>query len=232
MPVVNDLVAQVQSRLEEAAGPSNDGEWWSIKYEIRTAIIEAMSDLMLLIGRPTQEMTQQFTLTPNTCFQTLPVGVFLLTDIYGLGGGLRCVSLHDMDYVQASWSSTWSNDTNPNGPVRWFPIGFNLFGVHPAATAPTTVTITGIRYVTTDSYPYTGTEPLVFHDELEAALEQYAALYCKLKETGPEVQTGLQLYKEYLSAAQRNTEIEDRRDPVIFSPSFGGGSGLDPLVRR
>lgn len=232
MPNVNALVPQVQSRLEEAAGPSGDGELWSIQFEIRTALIEAMSDLMLLVGRPTQEITQQFSLTPNTCFQNLPSGVFLLSNIYGLGGDLRCVSLHDMDYIQSNWTSTWSNDTAPNGPVRWFPLGFNMFGVHPAATVPTTVTITGLRFVTTDSYPYPGTEPLIFHDELEAALEQYATFYCKLKETGPEVQNGLQLYREYLAAAQRNTTIEDRRDPVIFSPSFGGGSGLDPLVRR
>ena len=232
MPTVSNLVPQVQSRLEEAAGPSGDGEMWSIQFEIRAAIIEAMSDLMLLIGRPTQEVTQQFSLAPNTCFQTLPTGVFLLTNVYGIGGELRCVSLHDMDYIQSSWSSDWSNDTNANGPSRWFPLGFNLFGVHPAPTVPTTVTITGIQFATTNSYPYLGTEPLIFHDELEAALEQYAAMYCRLKETGPEVQTGMQLYKEYLAVAERNTEIEDRRDSVIFSPSFGGGSGLDPLVRR
>jgi hypothetical protein len=232
MPTVNNLVPQVQSRLEEMSGPVGDGELWSIQFELRTAIIEAMSDMMLLIGRPTQEVTQQFSLVPNTCFQTLPTGVFLLTDIYGLGGDIREVSLHDMDYIQSSWTSSWSNDTSPNGPLRWFPLGFNMFGVHPAASIPVTVTLTGIQYATTDSYPYPGTEPLIFHDELEAALEQYATFYCKLKETGPEVQTGMQLYKEYLAAAKRNTEIEDRRDPVIFSPNFGGGSGLDPLVRR
>ncbi len=232
MPTVNNLVPQVQSRLEEMSGPTGDGELWSIQFELRTAIIEAMSDLMLLIGRPTQEVTQQFSLAPNTCFQTLPTGVFLLTNIYGLGGDIRSVTLHDMDYVQSSWQSTWSNDTSASGPVRWFPMGFNMFGVHPACTVPTTVTLTGIRYATTNTYPYLGTEPLIFHDELEAALEQYATFYCKLKETGPEVQMGLQLYKEYLAAAKRNTEIEDRRDKEIFSPSFGGGSGLDPLVKR
>lgn len=232
MPTVNDLVSQVQSRLEEAAGPSGDGEVWSIQFEIRTAIIEAMSDLMLLIGRPTQEIIQQFTLVPNTCFQTLPTSVFLLTNVYGVGGELRCVSLHDMDYVQSSWSSTWSNDTSPTGPVRWFPIGFNLFGISPACTVPTTVTITGIRYITTDSYPYSGNETLVFHDELEAALEEYAAHYCRIKEQSAEFQQSLTLYRNYLATAKRNSIIEDRRDPVIFSPSFGGGSGLDPLVRR
>lgn len=232
MPIVSDLVPQVQSRLEEMAGPSGDGELWSIQFEIRTAITEAMSDLMLLIGRPTQEVTQQFSLALNTCFQALPIGVFLLTNIYGVGGELRCVSLHDMDYILSSWSPAWSNDTSPNGPVRWFPLGFNLFGVHPAPTVPTNVTITGIQSVTTESYPYSGNSPLVFHDELEAALEQYATMYCKLKEDGPEVQTGMQLYKEYLAVAARNTEIEDRRDAVIFSPAFGGGSGLDPITRR
>jgi hypothetical protein len=232
MPTVNNLVPQVQSRLEEAAGPLGDGELWSIQFEIRTALIEAMSDLMLLVGRPTQEVMQPFTLVPNTCFQTLPPGVLLLTNIYGLGGDIRCVSLHDMDYIQSSWSGAWSNDTSPNGPSRWFPLGFNLFGVHPAATVPTTVNLTGLRYVTTDAYPYPGTEPLIFHDELEAALEQYATAYCKLKEGGPEAQSGMQLYKEYLAAAKRATEIADRMDSVIFSPSLGGGSGLDPIIRR
>ena len=162
----------------------------------------------------------------------MPAGMLFLSNVSGVGGELRSVNLHDMDYIQSSWASTWSNDTSPNGPLRWFSLGFNLFGVHPAATVPTTITITGIQSVTMNPYPYLGTEPLIFHDELEAALEQYATVYGKLKEGGAEVQNSTQLYLEYLATAERNTEIEDRRDPVIFSPSFGGGSGLDPLVRR
>ena len=233
MATISDLIPQVQSRLEEFAGPVGDGEWWSIRFELRTALIEAMNDLLVLIGRPTQAVNQQLTLTPNTPWQSTPVGIIMITDIYGATGQLRCVSLHDLDYVQSSWNPAWEQDIDgPYGPVRWAPIGFNLFVVHPAPSVPTNVTFSGIAYPTTAAYPYTGAEPVIFHDEVFAALEAYAALYARLKEGGQDMQQAMTLYREYLTVAQRLTTIEDRRDPFIFSPSFGAGSGLDSLTKR
>lgn len=232
---ISTLVPQVQNRLEEFSGPAGDGELWSIQYELNTALIEAMNDLMLLIGRPTQIVNQPMTLTANTPWQAMPTGILLLTNIRGVNGDLRKVSLHDMDYVQPGGTdSAWEQDISATGPQRWFPLGFNMFGVHPATAygMPVTVTLTGIGYVTNEVYPYTGNEPVVFHDELFAAIESYATVYARTKEGGQELQNALQLYRDYLGAAQRDTMIEDRRDPVIFSPSFGGQSGLDPYVKR
>jgi len=232
---ISTLSPQVQSRLEEFAGPNNDGEFWSIQYEIYTALIEAISDLTLLVGRPTQSVNQTYTLTANTPWQVMPSNLLLITNIHGYYGDLRRVSLHDMDYIQPGGTdSAWEQDTSTYGPARWFPLGFNMFGVHPATVynGTTVITLTGITYATTDLFPYTGSETVPFHDELFVALEEYATVYCRTKEGGPELQQALQLYRDYLAAAQRDTAIEDRRDPVIFSPSFGGQSGLDPYIKR
>jgi len=229
---ISNLVPQVQSRLEEFAGPTGDGEFWSIQWELRTALIEAMNDLLLLIGRPTQTVNLPFNLTPNTVWQTVPKGLLLITDIWGWGSRLRKCDLHSLDYVMANWTPEWENDTDPAGPTKWAPLGFNMFLVHPATSVPQTVTLTAIAYPVTDTYPYTGAETIPYHDECLAALEAYAAHYCRLKESGSEAQQSLQLYRDYLAVAERLTQIESRRDPVIFSKSFGAAAGLDSLVKR
>jgi len=230
--VIGTLVPQVQNRLEENAG-SGDGEFWSVQFELRTGIIEAINDLMMLVGRPTRMVNVPFNLTPNTVWQTMPKGIFLITDIRGWASALHRVTLHDMDYVQSSWQADWEADTDPAGPVRWFPVGMNMFGVHPAPSVPQTVTLNAIAYPATTTYPYSGAETVPFHNELFVALEEYASgPYSRLKEGSAEFQQSLALYKDYLSTAQRLTVIEDRCDPVIFSPSFGAPAGVNPLVKR
>ena len=224
---ISVLSNQVLSRVEEANPPT----FWSLTREVYSALIEACNDLLLLVGRPSFLVNQPFNLVPNTVWQTVPKGQLLITDILGPSSPLWRVSLFDMDYVQTSWSSDWESDV-ASVPSRWFPVGFTTFGVHPAPSAPVQVMLTSIPYPTTDAYPYTGAETVPFHDEYFVALEQYAAHYLRIKETGVEFQESLGLYRSYLTLAERMTEIESRKDPLVFSRALGGLVGTDSIRKR
>ena len=227
---VSTLADHVQDRLEE---PRGAGRFWRRDYEIYSAIAEAMNDLMVLVGRPTETVAVQFNLTPNNVWQTVPKGVFLIADVWGAKGLLRKLTLFDLDYSQSSWSNDWESDISDAGPVRWAPIGMTRFLVHPAPSAPQTVLIDAIQYPVSDTfYPPNGNEIIPFHNEFHVALEQYAAHYCRLKEGTSEFQESMLLYQEYLNLAQRLTMIEDRRDPVLFSAGFGATGSLKSHTKR
>jgi hypothetical protein len=222
---ISTLAVNVQSRVEELpTGPP--GIFWSYQFEILTAIVEAMNDLMVLVGRPLQTVNVPYTLTPNTVWQSYPTGVFLITDMWGANGVIHKVDLNSMDFVMSSWSPSWENDTSDTGPVRWMPIGMTMFAVHPAPSVPMTVNIDAIQYPVAEAWPYTGTETVPFQDEFHEAIEEYAAHFCRLKESGQDFQQSLSLYQQYLAVAKRMSDIQDRRDPVIFSTSLGAAAGV------
>lgn len=225
---ISTLAAQVAQRLEE--DPANV-IFWSLRDELYTALIEACNDLLILVGRPTQLVRQPFTLLPNSVWQSFTPGFLLITDVQGPQSPLWKVSLYEMDYVQSSWGPDWENDV-ADSPQRWFPLGFSKFGIHPAVPAASTVLLTGIAYPTTNPWPYTGAETAPFHHEFFEALEEYAAHYCRIKETGAEWKESLALYQQYLDLAKRLTMIEDRRDPIIFSRAVGGPSGVLNIQKR
>ncbi len=227
---ISTLAPNVLNRLEEnVAAPV----FWQLQSEIYVALEEAMNDFLLLIGRPTQAVTQVITLAPNTVWQTLPEGIFLITDLFGPQGTIRKSNIFSYDYVMpGNVSPSWENDTGPY-PRRWFPIGFNMFGVHPAPESVIQLTLTGIQYPVLESiWPPTGAENVPFHHEQFLPLELYAAHYARLKELGAEAQEGMALYDEYLSLARRFTTIEDKRDPVIFSRTLGAQARVSPISKR
>ena len=226
---ISTLADHVQERLEETVG--SPGTFWLRQAEVYTALIEACNDLLILVGRPSLTVNLPFTLQPNSVWQTLPSGLFLITDVIGPSSTLWKMSLYEMDYVQSSWGPDWENDTTDT-PKRWFPIGLSRFGVHPACTTPTQILLTGIAYPTTNPWPYNGAETAPYHHEFFEALEQYAAHYCRIKETGAEMDESLSLYQGYLSLAERMTQIEDRRDPLIFSKAVGGLTGVVNIQKR
>jgi len=232
---ISTLAANVLARLEEnyTSGVDTGPVFWNKNFEVYTAVVEAMNDLLLLVGRPTQTVGLQFNLTPNSVWQYLPKGLFLISDVWGPQSRLRKGTLFDLDYNQSSWGSDWENDTSPSGPTLWCPCGFNIFIVHPAPTAPQTVLLDGIAYpVAETAFPYSGSETVPFHHEAFGWIEQYAAHYARIKEGSQEFQESLILYQNYLQGAKRMTEIEDRRDPLVFSPSFGAPAGVQSHVKR
>src|ERR1035438_4284849 len=141
------------------------------------------------------------------------------------------MSLFDFDYSQASWGSDWEDDLG-DSVKQWAPLGLSSFLIHPSVEVPEPVIVTGIQLVTQQTWPFDGTVVLPFHDEFMAAIEKYAAHYLRVKEGGAEFQQSLALYQEYLDDAKRLTEIEDRRDPVIFSRSLGVQVGVPQTTRR
>jgi hypothetical protein len=224
---ISTLAINVANRLEENEPPI----FWSLQFELYSALVEAMNDLMLLVGRPLQAVTQPLTLVANTVWQTVPKGIFLISNLYGVGGEIRQVGLASMDFIQASWDGTWENDT-AQYPQRWLPVGVNMFAVHPAPLSPIQVTMTGIQYPALDPFPYTGNEQVPFTDEFHVALEEYAVGYCALKELGAEANQGFVNYQAYLGMAQRLTQLSDRRDPNIFSKSLGIPNTVSPTTKR
>lgn len=219
----------VQERLEEI--PGGPGQWWSQQYEIFSAIMEAQNDLLLLVGRPTQTVNVPFNVVPNSCWQVVPKGLLLITDIQGFSSPLYKINLWDLDFLQTSWDSSWQQDVDA-AAVRWAPVGFNVFVIHPAVDTAQTVNLTAIQYPTTDVWPYTGSETVQFQDEMFVALETYAAAYCRLKELGGEAQVGSKLMEQYFQMAKRLTEIEDKRDPLLFTMGYGASQNVNPGTMR
>lgn len=225
-PTIAALAPQTLSRLEDPAGI-----FWGQSNEIYSAIIEACNDLLLLIGRPTQVVQQVITIQPNQWFQTKPNSIWVITDIYGGGGRTKKLGLFDLDFALVSWDSGWEQDVGPEID-QWAPLGMNAFAVHPCITDAQQVLVTGIAPATTGTWPYAGATTVPFPPELESAIEMYAAHYCRFKEGGAEFQASLALYQEYLEIAKRFTQIEDRRDPLIFTNSMGGQTGVAKTTAR
>jgi hypothetical protein len=225
---ISTLGIQVANRLEEN---TTSPVFWSLSNEFYTGLIEACNDFLILVGRPDFLVNQPFTLVPNQVWQTVPKGQLLITDIQGPYSPLWKVSLFSMDYEQSNNGPSWESDTSST-PLRWGPVGFSSFFIHPAVNIPTEVTITSIAYPTSDNWPYSGSETVPFHDEIFQWLEEYASHYARLKEGGAEFKESMALYQAYLQGAQRMTQIEDRKDPLIFSRVFGGTVGLNPVQKR
>jgi hypothetical protein len=226
---ISTLAQNVLERLEDPTGI-----FWSENFEIYSGLVEAMNDLLLLVGRPTQMVGMQFNLIPNTPWQTLPRGIFLISNIWGPQSQLRKYTLFSYDYEQPGpIGSGWENDTASSGPTSWAPVGFNQFIVHPATSVPQTVLLDGIAYpVAENFFPYNGNELVPFQHEWFILLEEYCAVYARLKEGSAEHQESLVMYQDYLRGAKRMTEIQDRRDPLIFSSALGAPAGVNSIKRR
>jgi hypothetical protein len=216
LETIATLAADVQSRMQDP-----NAIFWLQSYEYYSAVAEAISDLLLLIGRPTQQTSTIYTLTPSTVWQPMPPNMLAITNIRSSSYSLWKTSLHAMDYTQASWGPDWESDTSNTGPLRWGPLGLTYFFVHPAPTIPIQVTVTGVAYPITTPWPPTGAETSPFHTEINVAIQMYAAWYLALKTLPDESLESEQLFNQYLDIAQRNSTIEDRRDPLVFSRAFG-----------
>lgn len=224
---ISFIQPQVIARLEE----TNPPVFWDLNYEINSAITEAINDLMLLVGRPTQTVQQIVAITPNTPWQTMPNGVFCMTNLYSTAGEIYKMTQFDVDYAQINWGSDWENDIGLNIDT-WWPLGFNMFGIHPSLPAAAQVQVTGIAVTTTEAWPYDGNVQIPFQRDVFDALEMYAAHYCRLKEGGNEFTDTYEMYKSYLGLAQRLSEISDRRDPYIFTRTLGAQVGVNPVTQR
>jgi len=228
---ISTLALNVLQRLEEDLPP--DGPvFWNLQFEVYTALAEAMNELMLLVGRPTMTVQSPLNLNPNSVWQQLPKGLLAITDIYGPQSLLRKVSLFSLDYEQASWGSDWQNDNSSYGPVRWCGLGSTMFVVHPATSTPQQVTINAVQYPIAENWPYNGTETVPFEHHFYEALEIYACVYLRTKEAGAELQNALPMLVEFYQIAKRMSEIQDRRDPLVFSKDFGVPLGVNQIQRR
>jgi len=227
MATISTLLPYVQNRLEE----ENPSVFWDSETELLSALVESMCDLTLLVGRPDLLVSVPITIQPNTPWQTIPAGMFVLLNLQGPASEVWRISLQDMDYSQVS-DSGWEQDIG-DSIVKWGPLGFSKFFVWPSVPQAQTVLATGIASPVTGIWPFAGTTPVSFHDENFVALEKYAAGYARLKEGSTESSEGAKLYQDYLTDAQRLTQLEDRRDPYLFgNQATGSRLTANPTTAR
>lgn len=219
MPVTTSTIADLATNTADRV-QNPDYIFWLEQQETYVALSEAISDLMLLIGRPKLIYNTQITLQPNTVWQSMPSSLICITSMRTDQYSLWKTTLRSLDYLQTSWGPDWESDISDDGPRRWAPLGWTKFIVHPAPSTPLLVNVAGIQSPIA-SWPPTGAEQSPFHSEFDVALQLYATAYLRLKELGDDALEGNDLFRQYLDQAQRLTTIEDRRDPLVFSRSFG-----------
>ena len=139
--------------------------------------------------------------------------------------------MYDLDFLQTNWGPDWQDDVD-NVAVRWASIGLNMFAVHPAVSTPQTVNITAVAYPTTQVWPYDGTSTAPFEDNFFELIEIYCSFYARIKELGGEFEQGMKLFEQYMQGAKRMTQIQDRRDPLLFTSGYGAASNINPTTKR
>lgn len=223
---ISSLAPDVQNRVQDPGGV-----FWNLQFEINAALAEAVNELLLILGRPTQFFDQVVTLQANTCFQPMPPGVLAITNIRGTLSQMWKTTLRTLDYMQGSWNSSWASDRAAQ-PARWAPLGLSQFIVHPAPLQPISVNITGVAYPFTGTWPPTGAETVPFQKNLDQALEMYAASYLRIKDIGQDFQEGQLLYQRFMDIARRATTLEDRRDDLVFSYAAGAPTAITQNTKR
>jgi hypothetical protein len=229
-PTPTTISVLAQNVLARVQDPS--AIFWDLHLEVYPALVEAINDLMLIIGRPTTIYQTTIQLNPLICWQPMPENMLALTNVRTNFANLWKTSLHSMDLTQASWTSSWETDVAP-APQRWFPVGFSYWGVHPAPEQTMTVIVTGVGYPVPNAvFPPTGNETSPFSDEFFQALELYAAAYLRIKDGGDDMLEGQELYQQYLQIAQRLSKLEDRKDSLVYSAAFGVRNALSKVTLR
>ncbi len=224
---IADLAPAVGQRLQDP-----NYVFWQEKFEIYAGLAEAITELMLIIGRPTVIFNSPFSPTVNTVWQTIPTNLLAITNIVLPGGlPLRKTTLHALDYTQASWTSKWESDRAAL-PQRWAPLGLNKFVLHPAPLQPLTLNVTGIEYPILTNWPPSGSEPSPFTPEFDQALEMFAASYARVKEVGNDAAEGALLYQAFLEIGQRMSQIQDRRDSLVWTRGFGAATAPSQVSHR
>ena len=205
--------------------------FWQEQFEVNAALAEAISELLLIVGRPTVIFNRPVTLLANTVWQPMPSGLLAITDIRSISSRLQKTTMRSLDVLCASWNSSWESDRAIQ-PVRWAPLGLSMFIVHPAPLLPIPVNVTGIAYPLTDTWPPDGTETSPFAKNVDQALQMYAAHYARVKECGQDFEEGLPLYQAFLEIGQRMTTIESRKDDLVWTKSLGAPTAPSQVSHR
>lgn len=223
---IAEMAPQVLARLQDP-----NATFWNLQFETYAGIAEGISELLLIVGRPTQIFNTLITPAVNTVWQSIPQNVLAITGIQCNGSLLKKTTLRALDYTQSSWGSSWESD-RAAAPARWAPLGLNYFVIHPAVVQPVQLQINAIEYPITTPWPPTGEELSPFHREVDQALQLYSAAYCRAKETGQDAEVGFELYKQFQKIAQRLTTIEDRKDSLVWTQSFGAPTAPSQVSKR
>lgn len=217
---IDQLAQNAMVRLEEEDPASP--VFWNLGLEGYSAVVEAICEATLLVGRPVQIVNTTYSITPNTPWQTMPANMLAITDIQGQSSQVWKWTLRDMDFLCSGNGPDWEQDiASGQTIIRWMPVGFTQFAVWPSVMHAQNVLITGIQNPVQSIWPYSGSQAVNMHDEFFQAIEKYASHYLRLKESGAEFKASMALYQGFMDDMRRMTAIEDRRDPYIFTRGVG-----------
>ena len=220
MSTINDLTLQTQEKLEET--PDNIGVFWSVVNELRSFVVEAMNEAVLLTAEPEIRMNTVTTLAANQTLQTMPAGAVAIVRVEGVAG--ISVSKYRMSDLGKE-NPTWETDTG-DVPTTWFPFGLTSWGIYPKLTAPVQVILTYLAIPCPAGRPYTGLETIPFQPEYNEAFVEYAAHVARLKEAGADFLQSTKLYDAYLSKMQQLSKFAERKAALRFTRPYGGATGV------
>lgn len=227
MATLSQLADEVQDRLEES--PRGAGIFWDRTTELYPFLVEAQNEMCLITGDPELKLNQLVTLQPNTTWQAMPAGIFVILRIQAPNGlPIKKEFLVTLDRFQPGWEKD-TGDT----PLNWIPLGLNQFGVYPKLTAAVNVAVSGIQIPVNVARPYTGSETVPFGDEFKEAFIDYAAHVAAFKEAGGEFRASMALYQRFLDKGMEMSKYAWRKDALRFvlGPA-GAGAQVTDVVKR
>ena len=229
MPLLSDIENRVQDRLEE---PHGAGIFWSLQYEIRPLLVEAMSMAALITGEPEIRQTQATQLAANTTVFSAPANSVAILKIESANGTpVKKETLWSLSQMNPNWESE-------TGPLikYWFPLGLTQFAIYPKLTGPINVVITyvGLPIATPAASPiaFTGQESIPFQVEYLEGFEEYAASMCRLKEATQEFFDGLKQFDRFLSRTWELSKFATRKSSLRFTKVKGVDAQITEITMK
>jgi hypothetical protein len=223
MATISSLEVQVQNQLEEA--PDDSGIFWSVEYEIRPALIEAMCEATVITGEPQFRATSSpFTVPSSTVFAplTLPSDAVALLRVEGGDGyAIQKCSIWDLDRHYPGWEVATGNN-----PTFWFPFGLGQFGIYPNLTANINVILSYVQLPFLTAPPWNGTQVIPFQPEYYDGLMDAAQHYLQLKEGDPEFSQSFAAFNRFLASCEQMSNFAWRKNSLRFTKTGGASSAI------
>jgi hypothetical protein len=219
MATLSSLADEVQQRLEEPIGP---GIFWSRTYEIYPMLVQAINEASLITGEPEVRQTTPFTITAGGNIFTTPGQAIAIIRIQA-PNWIPKTSVWDLDRMTPGWEA----DTG-DAPDSWFPVGLNLFGIHPKLNAPVSCFLSYIALPVNFPRPYTGAEKVDLQTEYVEGIIDSATHLLQAKEYGEEFKSSMKLYDRYLSKMTALSQFAWKKGALRFTRTAGVSARITP----
>lgn len=230
MGTLESSARKVFNRLEE--DPAAPVFWTT--YEVQNAVVEAWNEAALIAGTVQVVQSTPLVLPINTNYVAMPLNAIALLRMVG-PNSVQKTDLYSLDQMIPGWENIGGVGANP--PVQtiqyWFPLGLDMFGIHPQLTVQQSVVVTYLAYpITRAPADYTGQESNPFQAEFHDGLQDYAAHVCRLKEAGQEFEASQTLYQNFLNTMRDLSVFQARHDSLVFARAAGANVRVVPVEVR